>query len=188
MVITDDDGVAAALRRHRGGQRMAGSAGAVAAFQLGMSDVAAALGLAQLGRLDAILAKRKSIELYYGKHVRSFEGVKPPFIAPEVDEIHWFLFVVHLGTRFTRASRDAIIDDLWTEQVCAAPYAAPLHLSPAYADAGARRGDLPVTEKVADRAIALPFHTHLSESEIAFIVQTMKDASVNVGAGAAIYL
>jgi hypothetical protein len=44
-----------------------------------------------------------------------------------------------------------------------------------------------VTEKLADRAVALPFHCHLTEDQIAFIVSTMKDASVNVGAGAAIY-
>jgi perosamine synthetase len=44
-----------------------------------------------------------------------------------------------------------------------------------------------VTEKVADRVVALPFHSHLTEDQIAFIVATMKDASINVGAGAAIY-
>jgi len=44
-----------------------------------------------------------------------------------------------------------------------------------------------VTEKLADRAVALPFHCHLAAEQIAFIVSTMKDASVNVGAGAAIY-
>jgi len=41
---------------------------------------------------------------------------------------------------------------------------------------------------VADRAVALPFHTHLTDDQIGFIVSTMKDASINVGAGAAIYL
>jgi perosamine synthetase len=95
---------------------------------------------------------------------------------------------VHLGTRFTRTSRDAIVDDLLTEQVTATAYALPLHLRSVYLDAGYKRGDYPMTEKVAERAIALPFHTHLTESKVAFIVQTLKDASINVGAGAAIYL
>ncbi len=45
-----------------------------------------------------------------------------------------------------------------------------------------------MTEKVADRVIALPFHTHLTEEQIAFVIGTMKDASINVGAGTAIYL
>jgi dTDP-4-amino-4,6-dideoxygalactose transaminase len=53
---------------------------------------------------------------------------------------------------------------------------------------GYRKGDFFVTEKLADRAIALPFHGHLSEDQIGFIVKTAKDSSINVGAGAAIYL
>ena len=101
--------------------------------------------------------------------------------------MHWFLYVVHLGTRFSRSSREAIVEDLRTEQVEAAGYSQPLHLQPFYFDLGYRRGDFKVTEKVADRAIALPFHTHLTRDHVEFIVGTMKDASINVGAGAAIY-
>ena len=44
-----------------------------------------------------------------------------------------------------------------------------------------------MTEKIADRAVALPFHGHLSSDQVKFIVKTMKDSSSNVGAGAAIY-
>uniref|UniRef100_UPI0026327E08 DegT/DnrJ/EryC1/StrS family aminotransferase n=1 Tax=Rhodoblastus sp. TaxID=1962975 RepID=UPI0026327E08 len=137
--------------------------------------------------LEEILEKRRTIEHLYGKYVQSFEGIKPPYIGPDVTEVHWFLYVVHLGTRFSKSSRDAIIDDLATEKVEAAAYCNPLHLQRFYIDGGWRRGDLFVTEKVADRAVALPFHCHLTEEQIEFIVATMKDASVNVGAGAAIY-
>jgi dTDP-4-amino-4,6-dideoxygalactose transaminase len=104
-----------------------------------------------------------------------------------VTEVNWFLYLVHLGTRFSRSSRDAIVDDLKVEQVEAAAYCHPLHLQRYYFDLGYRRGDYFVTEKVADRAVALPFHTHLTEDQISFIVETMKEASINVGAGAAIY-
>jgi dTDP-4-amino-4,6-dideoxygalactose transaminase len=45
-----------------------------------------------------------------------------------------------------------------------------------------------VTDKLADRALALPFHSRLDAEEVSFIVQTAKDASINVGAGSAIYL
>jgi perosamine synthetase len=156
-------------------------------YQAGMSDLSAALGLAQLKRLDEILERRRFIEHLYYKHVQSFEGIKDPFVAPEVTEMNWFLYIVHLGTRFSRSSRDAIIEDLRVEQVEAAAYSSPLHLQRHYFDLGYRRGNFLVTEKVADRAVALPFHTHLAEDQIAFLVATMKDASINVGAGAAIY-
>ena len=45
-----------------------------------------------------------------------------------------------------------------------------------------------MTEKVADRVLALPLHVHMTEDQVAFIVQTVKDASINVGSGVAIYL
>jgi dTDP-4-amino-4,6-dideoxygalactose transaminase len=190
MVVTDDADLAHVLRRHRARrpeERASVVLGAVPPFQAEMSELAAALGLAQLGRIDAILAKRKIAEALYLEFVQSFEGIKPPYVAADIDEVHWFLYVVHLGTRFTRSSRDAIVEDLRTEHVEAATYSQPLHLQPFYFAQGYRRGDFLVAEKVADRAVALPFHTHLTGNQIAFIVGTMKDASINVGAGAAIY-
>lgn len=191
MVVTDDDDMARLLRSLRGRkpeERSSVVIGATVPYQAGMSDLAATLGLTQLKRIDTILAKRKQTEAWYLNYAQSFEGIKPPYVAPDVDEMHWFLYLVHLGTRFTRSSRDAIIEDLKTENIEAAAYASPLHTQRHYLEQGYRRGKFFVTEKVADRAIALPFHTHLSEEQIAFIVGTMKDASINVGAGTAIYL
>ena len=190
MVVTDDIDIAVALRRHRAHrleERSSVVVGAAPAYQAGMSELTAALGLAQLRRLDEILERRRLTEHLYYKHVQSFEGIKDPYVAPDVTEVNWFLYLVHLGTRFTRSSRDAIVEDLHVEQVEAAGYCNPLHLQRHYLDLGYRRGNFLVTEKVADRAVALPFHTHLTEDQIAFIVATMKDASINVGAGAAIY-
>ena len=190
MIVTDDDDRAAAIRKLRSrriDERASVVIGAVAPLQAQLGDLAAALGLAQLRRLDVLLARRKRVEAYYYDYLRSFEGIKDPYIAPDVDEVHWFLYVVQLGTRFSRSSRDSIVDDLRTEQIESAAYSQPLHLQRRYFDMGYRRGDFFVTEKVADRAVALPFHAHLTEEQVSFIVGTMKDASINVGAGAAIY-
>jgi hypothetical protein len=162
--------------------------GATLPYQAAISDLSAALGLVQLRRLDQILERRRMVEQLYHLHIQSFEGIKPPYVAPDVTEVNWFLYLVHLGTRFTRSGRDAIVDDLHVAGVEAVAYSSPLHLQRHYFDLGYRRGDFFVTEKVADRAVALPFHTHLKESQISFIVETMKDASINEGAGAAIYL
>jgi hypothetical protein len=190
MVVTDDVDIAVAMRRHRTHKLQERSSVVVSsapAYQAGMSDISAALGLAQLERLEEILERRRLVEQLYYMNVQSFEGIKDPFVGPDVTEVNWFLYLVHLGTRFSRSSRDAIVEDLYVEQVEAAAYSNPLHLQRYYFDLGYRRGDFLVTEKVADRAVALPFHTHLTEDQIAFIVATMKDASINVGAGSAIY-
>lgn len=190
MVVTDDPALASELRYFRGralDERFSISIASRLPYQVMMSDMSAALGLAQLDRLDEILARRKRVEGWYLEYIQSFEGIKPAYIAPEVDEIHWMTFLVHLGTRFTRSARNQIADDLLTAHIEAPAYCQPLHLQYFYSNLGYHKGDLPVTEKVADRALALPFHGHLDEDTIAFVVQTAKDSSVNVGAGAAIY-
>jgi perosamine synthetase len=191
MVVTDDSALAARLRtlrsRHPADRHSVVSAGLPCA-QLAMSDLTAALGLAQLSRLPAILERRRQVEAFYREQILSFEGIKPPYQAPDVEEVHWFLYLVHLGTRFSRSSRDAIVDDLHTEAIEAYPYCQPLHRQRAYLPAGTAVSRLPVTEKLADRALALPFHAHLDEEQVAFIVATLKDASINVGAGTTIYL
>jgi dTDP-4-amino-4,6-dideoxygalactose transaminase len=191
IVVTDDAEVATAIRHLRGrrpDERASVVIGSIPPHQACMSEIAAALGLTQLQRIDTILAKRKRVERWYNEHVQSFEGIKPPYAASDVEEVHWFLYVVHLGTRFTRSSRDAIVEDLRFEKIAASAFGHPLHTQRHYLDRGYRRGNFFVTEKVADRAVALPFHTHLTDEQVAFIVSTMKDASINVGAGAAIYL
>jgi perosamine synthetase len=190
MIVTDDAALAARLRHMRGRgpeDRFSSQATSFPALQAGMSEISAALGLAQLSRLEEILLKRQHTERLFHKHIRSFEGIKDPFVSPDASEVHWMLYVVHLGTRFSRQSRDAIVEDLRTAGIEAHAYCHPLHLQGHWAKLGHSRGDLRMTEKVADRAVALPLHHGITEEQVAFVVKTMKEASVNVGAGAAIY-
>jgi perosamine synthetase len=190
MAVSDDADLVMAMRRlTRRGLAERGSVSATISPPLGvgMGEMAAALALSQLARLDVLLERRRGVQAMYDGFMQSFEGIKPPYVAPDVEEVHWFLYVVHLGTRFSKSSRDAILDDLGTEAVEAHAYSSPLHLQRAYRDLGWKKGDLFVTEKVADRAIALPFHAHLLPEQVAFMVARLKDASINSGAGAAIY-
>ncbi len=191
MIVTDDEEIAYAIRRHRGHlpeERTSVSVTTAVPYQAAMSDLSAALGLAQLKRIESILALREAVAGIYFKYLRSFEGIKDPKTGPGVDKIHWFLYTVHLGTRFSRSSREAIAEDLKTHEIEAAAYSQPLHLQRYYLDAGCKHGALSVTGKIAVRSIALPLHPHLTETQIAFIAETVKDASINVGAGSAIYL
>ncbi|MGV3582920.1 MAG: DegT/DnrJ/EryC1/StrS family aminotransferase [Methylophilus sp.] len=191
MIVTDDDTLALKIRHfksRRRDERNSLTATLRTPLDAGISEMAAALGLIQLQRLPELLANRKQVEAWYEAQISSFEGIKPPYIAPGVDEVHWFLYTVHLGTRFSASSRDALVDDLETELVESSAYCQSLHMQRAYIEQyGYRKGDFFVTEKVADRSIALPFHAQITENEVEFIVKTAKDASINVGAGAAIY-
>jgi len=190
MLVTDDPTLASELHYHRNRAQSDRSSVAVASrvpYQGLMSDITAAIGLAQLDRIDEILLRRKKVESYYLEHIQFFEGIKPPYIAPEVDEVNWMLYLVHLGTRFTCSMRNQIIDDMATEEVEATSWCQPMHQQFFYSSYGCKRGDLFITEKIADRGVALPLHAHLTDDEVRFIVQTAKDSSINVGAGAAIY-
>jgi dTDP-4-amino-4,6-dideoxygalactose transaminase len=190
MVLTDDDRLAAELRYLRSrslADRRSVSVGARVPLQASMSELSAALGAGQLVRIDDILARRKQVEAWYLEQMQSFEGIKPPYVAPEVDEVHWMLYLVHLGKRFTASACAQIVEDLATEDIESVMYCQPLHQQFHYMQQGWQRGMFPLTERIADRALALPLHGHLNADEVKFIVKTLKDSSVNVGAGAAIY-
>jgi len=190
MVVTDDPELFMELgyyRSHRIEDRQSVSVGSRVPMQVGMSALTAALGSAQLDRIDDILAHRKRVEVDYHTQMQSFEGIKPPYLAADVDEVHWMLYVVHLGKRFTASARAQVVDDMESIGVETAPYCNPLHQQFYYRQIGFKRGQLPNAERIGDRALALPLHAHLDEDQIMFIVKSLKDASVNVGAGAAIY-
>jgi len=190
MVLTNDPALASELgylRERRISDRNSVSVGSRVPWQASMSDLDAAVGLAQLGRIQEILLKRKQVESWYHTQMQSFEGIKPPYLAENIDEVHWMLYKIHLGKRFTGSARNQIIEDMETNAVESAIYCVPLHQQFHYQQLGWHRGLLPNTERIGDRSLTLPFHTHLDEDEVSYIVKTLKDASVNVGAGAAIY-
>ena len=195
MLVTDDEALAHELRylrQRRLSERHSVSIGARVPLQASLSEISAALGLAQLASLDQRLLQRKQIEAWYQAQMQSFEGVKPPYLGEGVDEVHWMLYVVHLGKRFTQSARAQMIDDMRSCGVDTAAYSQPQHRQFHYMQAqsaiGQQRGTLPDTERIGDRALALPLHCQLDADQIRYIVTTLKDTATNVGAGAAIYL
>lgn len=195
MLLTDDEALAIELRylrQRRLSDRASVSIGSRVPLQAGMSELTAALGLAQLSDLDERLLQRKRVEAWYHAEMQSFEGVKPPYLAEDVDEVHWMLYVVHLGKRFTASARTQMIEDMKSCGIETAAYSHPLHQQFFYMNAtgatGRQRGVLPDTDRIGDRALALPLHTGLDADQVKYIVKTLKDTATNVGAGAAIYL
>ncbi|MBP6337845.1 MAG: DegT/DnrJ/EryC1/StrS family aminotransferase [Vitreoscilla sp.] len=190
MVVTDDEKLAIELRylRQRSVKdRNAIAVGARVPLQAGISELSAAMGVGQLARIDELLTRRKEIEAIYLAEMSSFEGIKPPYIGQDVDEVHFMVWMVHLGTRFTASARKQIVEDMAANFIETAPYCKPLHQQFHYQQLGWKRGQLPLAERIGDRALALPFHAQLDLDEIRFLVGTLKDAATNVGAGAAIY-
>ena len=87
------------------------------------------------------------------------------------------MFVVRLADGFDREDRDAVLAGLRARGIACRNYFVPIHLQPFIRERlGTRPGQFPVTEHVAARAIALPFHNHLSESEIGRVVEGLRES------------
>lgn len=142
-----------------------------------IADINCALGLAQLSRLPEILAKRAKVAATYDGMLSDVgEVVRPP--RPSGDSaMSWFVYVVRLADDFSQPDRDRILMLLKEAGIGCGNYFSPIHLQTHFREMfGYRPGDFPVTEHVARRTIALPFHNNLKQSEVELVVQTLSRA------------
>ena len=131
-----------------------------------MSDISAALGEAQVQRLDEILAKRRQAAAMYNQALVDIDEIHlPPMTEP--DSASWFVYVIRLADRFEQADRDRIIQVLRQAGIGCNNYFAPIHLQPYVRERlGTGPGDYPITEHVAARTIALPFFANLTAEQV----------------------
>jgi perosamine synthetase len=86
----------------------------------------------------------------------------------------WFVFVVRLNDLFEAGDRDELMKDLRAQGIGCNNYFPPIHLQPYMVEQfGYQPGDFPVTEYVANRTIALPFFTRMTDSQIDEVVETL---------------
>ncbi len=168
MIVTNDDEIAHLCRsmRNQGRDTMAWLAHDRLGYNYRLSDVASAIGLAQIRRIDEILAKRARVAGWYRERLGGDSRLSMQKLSPEV-EMSWFVFVVKLADDYTEERRNAIIESLRAKEIGSSNYFAPIHLQPFYGrEFGYKKGDFPVCERVAARTVALPFHNHLTEAEV----------------------
>ena len=132
-------------------------------FNYRMSDVTAAIGVAQVGRLDDLLAARKKVAERYLDRLANLTGLELP--AADVAPVRrsWFVFPLRLPQG---VDRDGVILRLAERGIPAKAYLPAIHLFPHLKEFGYAEGQFPVAESVAARSLALPFHAGLSEGDI----------------------
>ncbi len=133
-------------------------------FNYRLSDLACALGIAQLERLDDLLAGRARVAALYREALAGIDGLALPCPDEGGDKRGWFVFVVGLpdGT-----GRDATVVALRERGIDAKPYLPAIHLMSFYRERfGHRSGEFPVCEDVAARSLALPFFPAMSEAQV----------------------
>jgi perosamine synthetase len=141
-------------------------------FNYRLTDMACALGLAQLERLDDLLTARGRVAAGYREALAGIEGLGLP--APDEGQARrgWFVFVVQLPHSH---DRDEVIRALRERGVQSKPYLPAIHLMSFYRERfGHREGEFPVCEDIAARSVALPFFPGLTEGEIAEVAAALR--------------
>jgi len=133
-------------------------------FNYRLSDIACALGIVQLRRLDELLAARSRVAGWYGEALADVEGVELLPGEARGDRRSWFVYVVRVPRG---VDRDAVVRELRARGIDSKPYLPAIHLMSFYRERfGHRPGEFPVCEDVAERSLALPFFTQMSQEQV----------------------
>ncbi len=141
-------------------------------FNYRLSDIACAIGLAQLDRLDSMLAARAGVAELYRAALAGVDELELPCRDASGDRRGWFVFVVQLPRR---VDRDQTVRALRERGIQSKPYLPAIHLMSFYRERfGYREGEFPACEDVASRSIALPFFPAMSEGQVARVAQSLR--------------
>jgi perosamine synthetase len=176
MVVPGDAATAARLRSERNQGRAAdmgwldhGGLG----FNYRLSDVAAALGVAQVEKLTEMLSARERVAAMYSERLKGVEGVEAPIAARDAERRSWFVYVVRLGEGI---DRDATIARLAERGVASKAYLPCIHLFPHLRELGYGEGQFPVAEAASAHSLALPFFPALGEAQVDRVCQELAAA------------
>jgi dTDP-4-amino-4,6-dideoxygalactose transaminase len=176
MIVTDRDDWAklARMLRNHGREGEAWTHKRLG-YNYRLDELSAALGLAQLRRIDDLLANRARVAQLYQSLLQGAEWVAPLAALRQGAIVSWFVFVARVGEAI---DRDLLIERLERRGVEARPYFPAVHLQPFYRERfGYRPGDFPHAEHAARSLIALPFHGQLADDDVRYVCEVLLDES-----------
>ncbi len=176
LVITDDDDAADYMRAMRNQGRAPGDTWLThthLGYNYRLDEMSAALGAAQMARLDEMLLKREQVAAWYASHLQDVQGIETQFVAESTSKMSWFVYVVRFASNI---NRDELAQKLIARGIPVRPYFAPIHLQPYMVEQfGYKRGDFPVTEDLGNRSLALPFSGVMSEAQVTQVCKTIAE-------------
>jgi perosamine synthetase len=138
-----------------------------------LDDISAALGIAQLEKLDRILEARRAVAARYGDLLAGLE-VETPLPDDEDHVRSWFVYVVKVPSG---VDRDAVMRRLSEQGIATAPYLPSIHLQSYMRERyGFSEGMLPVSEDCSARTMALPFHARLERADQERVADALRTA------------
>ncbi len=184
MVTTNNARFAETLRRFRNhgissDARQRQSAGqwhyemVLLGFNYRLPDIACALGIEQLKKLDANLARRREIAARYTAAFRELPGVIPPGTRPDADSA-WHLYPIRLDLAKLTADRAQIFRALRAENIGVNVHYIPVHRHPYYLEKfGYRGGEYPVAEDAYERLISLPMFHAMTDQDVSDVIRAV---------------
>lgn len=139
-------------------------------FNYRLDEMSAALGVTQLKKLEWMIAKKRKIAAWYDEALASIQNLVTPKIAP--DRTHsWFVYVI----RITNHKRNVYMERLKRMGIQTKPYLPVIHLQPFMKKLfGYKKGDFPISERVASETLALPLYIGLQKQDVRYITQQLK--------------
>lgn len=168
-VATNDDEAAAVVANLRDHGRLSHYAHSALGYNARLDAIQAAVLRAKLERLEEWNARRRALAARY-RELLARTRVRLQ-VEPEGAESCYHLFVIR------SPRRDAVRDALLASGIeCGIHYPLPLHLQPACAFLGYRRGEFPVSEELSDTVLSLPMHPHLRAEEVDHVAHAVDNA------------
>ncbi len=142
-------------------------------FNYRWTDIQAAIGIAQLEKLDEILSLRRDAAARYTELLADVAAT--PLVEDDGDHMRsWFVYVVLLEPG---VDRDGVMESLRADGIATAEYVPCVHLQPYMRELyGFSEGDCPAAEEISRRTLALPFHTGIEEADQERVVDTLRRA------------
>jgi dTDP-4-amino-4,6-dideoxygalactose transaminase len=146
-----------------------------AGYKYNMTDIQAGLGLAQLRKVEWMKERRREIAAKYTDAFKSLEGIITPTIKPGNDSA-WHLYVIKLNLEALNINRNEFIENLHGRGISTSVHFIPLHMHPFYREGYSLDSkDFPGAEWLFERIISLPIYPGLNDSEVAYIVENVRD-------------
>ena len=176
VIVTGDDRAAEMMRALRNQGRAPGDTWlqhTYLGYNYRLDEMSAALGVAQMQRIDELLRKREQVARWYDERLDEMTGVERYKVEPATTRMSWFVYVVKFAPGI---DRDALAETLLARGIPVRPYFAPIHLQPFMVERfGFRPGDFPVTEDLGRRGLAIPFSSVMTEGMVDEVCQAIRE-------------
>jgi len=138
-----------------------------------MTDIQAAIGIVQLGKLAEFTRRRKRNAAIYDAALEEIPGIQVPKVAKGVEHTY-HQYTVLIDERKIGFGRDQLAKSLREKNVqVGINYPSPLHRQPVFEEKFGFQGNLPVAEEMASTCLSLPVQPNLNEEDIHYVIQAV---------------